>query len=88
MMTTIGIGCDHVGVADWIEQNWGKNKPKVGLSEQNGVWLGQQGSPGYNVLSKLPAGTPILSNVYPYWGNLTVAQAVDALMSRPLKRES
>lgn len=64
-------------VSGWIADNWAENPPQVGLSEQNGVWLGASGTPGHHVLSKLPAGTPVLSNIYPYWAGLTVEQAID-----------
>jgi len=63
----------------WVNSNWTAiNKPVVILNEQNSVWNGIDGTPGYNVLKNLPTGVPVFTNIYPYWADLTEKDGVDA----------
>jgi exo-beta-1,3-glucanase (GH17 family) len=66
-------------VQTWINSHWtAAAKPVVTLDEQNGVWNGTSGTPGYNCLHNLAADVPIFTNIYPYWADLNETDGTTA----------
>lgn len=62
-------------VNDWVNQNWQGTKPTVTISERDGVWEDTGGDCGSYLKAKLPASLPIFANIYPFWADITVAEA-------------
>jgi exo-beta-1,3-glucanase (GH17 family) len=74
-------------VDDWVNQYWQTAKPIVTISERDGVWEGTKKQCGGYLESKLPASLPIFANIYPFWANITVADAIGGSNAESLDKK-
>ncbi|MBW1783340.1 MAG: hypothetical protein JRL30_21685 [Deltaproteobacteria bacterium] len=75
-------------VSTWITTNWtAEKRPTVTMSERAGVWEGNEDQCGGYLRSKLPAGTPLFVNIYPFWENCTAAGAIGGTESCSLQQQ-
>ncbi len=73
---------------DWINKNWQSPKPIVTISERDGVWEATSTAQcGGYLKANLPPGVPIFANIYPFWANITVDQAIKGANSESLDQK-
>jgi len=74
-------------VNDWVNQNWQGTKPIVTISERDGVWEDTGGDCGTYLKANLPAKLPIFANIYPFWADITAAEAIGGSNSESLDQK-
>lgn len=72
----------------WVTNNWQGTKPVVTISERDGVWeaTSTQQCGGY-LKANLPTGVPIFANIYPFWADITVDEAIKGANSESLDQK-